>query len=716
MMIIRIIILFVFVVFSAAANISAQTGFGEIENEINKTLLKKDLRQAVREAENSPASDLKSLLRRLILYRRAADFEKVASTARQIIGRPDFKKNYYQTRDFLEVALKSEHFKDVETLRIFLQNIDFNSDIYGRFVKLCLPNKEACDVRGFDAWLAQKSSEAEKSSNGYYSAELEWTSRQIDWRRQFGLDEKEITSRFSEKVRNNPTDLEAALQYLRYFNSSADLQWLAENFSSPQAYSYYELGERIGHLPDSLMPQTSNEAQPIRRVAVSFLLKSLETPFNEKDVTLIHSYRLRYVSVAPNIKNYEKQLRFWTKQALAENYKNIGEAQNAQPLVEELMKLDKSDIISSTPAYLAGAVQSSSGARAVESEILRQQALRQDSYEYWQERVSYYYGRNEPELMFSSYMQAFAAVPFDPANGDLKGMRIYFILRFADFAESKFGQNSNEAVSEDWSPENKRRHQFWKDAENFLRGEFEKNKLNVKYSYELGQIIAENDFDNLADEILSKNPEILTNAARNGLLMGYDRLLSVFLQSENVPQAKKDAIFDELLKIADRTEVRKAWVMFELFCQEEARKYHAKLIPLLEKHFAKSLAFVKTYKRSDDEDGDFSNLPNKYGESLFHIYLAANDRKSAEKLLPDGYYSYNYGIKALIENAARNGAFDEAAQYWKMKANLNRQDLEGLSYLKSFPALAQNLREFYTQMKTAEPNSPIPDAALQILK
>jgi hypothetical protein len=700
-------------VFSAVVNVSAQTAFGDIESEINKTLLKKDLRQAIKEAENSSSNDLKSLLRRLVLYRRAADFEKVASTARQIISRPDFKKNYYQTRDFLETALKSENFRDLETLRIFLQTVEFNNDVYGRFIKLCLSNKAACDIRGFDAWLALKASETEKPSNENYSEEFTWTARQIDWRRQFGLDDREITIRFSENVRNNPADLEAALQYLRYFHSSADLQWLAENFSSKQAYSYYELGERIGRLPDSFPPQPADETMPVRRVAVRFLLKSLETPFNEKDVALIHSYRLRSVSVQPQIKNYEKQLRFWTKEALAENYKNVGEAQNAQPIIEELTKLDKSDIISATPSYLAGAVQDASGARAVESEILRQQALRQDSYEYWFERISYYDGRNEPELMFSSYMQAFAAIPFDPANGDLKGMRIYFINRFAYLAESTFGRNSNKAVSEDWSAEEKRKHQLWQDAENFLRAEFGKTTANVKYSYELTKVIAEKDFDNLADEILSKNPEILIKAANADLLISYDPLLEIFLESENVSQAKKDAVFDELVKIADRADVKKAWVLFELLGQE-SRKNSAKLVPIFEKHFAKSLEFVKNYKPTEDDD--FSGLPKKYGENLFRLYVAANDRKSAEKLMLNGYYSYNYGIKALIENAARSGAFDEALRYWKMKANLNRQDLEDLSYLKRFPPLAQSLREFYAEMKTAEPNSPVPDAALQILK
>jgi hypothetical protein len=714
----RSIFLLVFALFTAAAaSAPAQTRSGDIENDVTKTLLKKDLRQAVREAESSTANDLNSLLRRLTLYRRAANFEKVAQTARQIIGRPDFNKNLYQTRGFLEFALSSEYFQDAETLRFFLQNAGFNENIYARFVKICLQNKTACDVRGFDAWLAQKAAETEKSSAPDFSDKFYWTFRQIDWRRQFGLDVREITNRFVENVRNDPADLEAALVYLKFFTTSADLEWLAENFSSPQAYSYYEIGERIGNLQFSFpSPASTDEPLQVRRAAVRFLLKSLETPFNEKDVSLIYAYRLRYTSIPPKIGNYEKQLRFWTKEALAENYKNIGEAQNAQPLVEELTKLDKSDILSETPSFLAGAVQDASGARVVESEILRQQALRQDSYQYWQERIAYYDGRNEPELVFSSYLQAFSAVPFDPVNGDPKGMRIFFIRHFADFAERKFGQNSNEAVSEDWSPENKRRHQFWKDAESFLRGEFEKTKQNVKYSYELGQIIAENDFDNLADEIVGKNPEILTNAANAGLLMGYDRLLGIFLESENVSPAKKDAVFDELLRIADRTEIKKAWVIFELFTHEGSQKYHAKLVPLFEKHFAKSLEFAKAYKPTEDDDGDFSKLPEKYAEPLFHIYLAANDRKSAEKLLFAGYYSLNYGIKALIGNAARQGAFDEALRYWKLKANLNRLDLEDLDYLKRFPVFAQSLREFYTQMKTAEPYSPVPALALQILK
>jgi hypothetical protein len=518
--------------------VCAQNRFSDIEDDVNKMLLKKDLRQAIKEAETAPANDLESLLRRLTLYRRAANSEKIALTVRQIIERPDFKKNYYQSRGFLEAALRSENFQDVPTLQLYLQKVEFNENIYARYVKLCSQNKTACDVEGFDRWLGEKDAEAEKSSKQYFSDNYGWANRRIGWRKQFGLDYAELTNKIVEAVRRDPADLEAALRYAAFFRDSTDLHWLAENFSSQFAYGFYELGDRIGHLPDYSLATDAAEAQAVRRIAVRLLLKSLEMPFNEKDVLLIYSYKLRFVSVQPKIGNYEKQMRFWTKQSLAENYKNLGEPQSAQPIVEELTKLDKSDILSDNPTYLAGAVQAASGARAVESEILRQQAARQDSYDYWQERIAYYYGRNEPELMFSSYMQAFAAVPIDLAKEDSDGTRIFYVRRFADFVRSNFGQNASKTISEDWSTEDKRRYQRWKDAETFLRNEFEKTKPDIKYSYELAQIITANEFADLADEILAKSPEIITSAASRGLLNSSDRLLRTFLKSENIPAGR----------------------------------------------------------------------------------------------------------------------------------------------------------------------------------
>jgi hypothetical protein len=108
-------------------------------------------------------------------------------------------------------------------------------------------------------------------------------------------------------------------------------------------------------------------------------------------------------------------------------------------------------------------------------------------------------------------------------------------------------------------------------------------------------------------------------------------------------------------------------------------------------------------------------LPRNYAYRLFGVYLVAGQRKPAGKLITDGYYNYREGMNALLFNAARDGAFEEALGYWKIKANLDRQDLADLQYLKSFPALARKLRDFYKQLKAAEPDSAIPDIALQLL-
>jgi hypothetical protein len=718
----RNLFIFVFaILFGAAVNVPAQQYFADVENEVTKTLLKKDLRQAVKEAESSSGNDLNSLLRRLTLYRRAGNFEKAAQTIRQIVERPNFKEKKYQTGSFIEGVLGSEYFRDPKTIQLYLQKAGLSDFLYDKFVRLCTADRAGCDVQDFDRWLgqmafeAEKSPEADKNAVGYYSEKYAWRGRRIDWRRKLGLDYGELTSRFLEDVRENPSDLAAAMRYIGYFRSSADALWLAENFTSDAAFGYYEVGRQLGE--QSSYEQNPEERRQLGKLAVRFLLKSLATPYNPKaEAALLGKYRYYAVSMpSPKVINHEKQLRYWTKESLAENYKRIGEPQNAQPIVEELMSMDKSDIDETGSPRLAGAVQAASGARVVESEILRQQAARQDSYLYWNERIGYYEGRDEPELVFGSYMQGLAAVPFNLSDERSIGGRIFFIRQFADFVDEDFGQNANKEPEDDWDEHDRRRHQFWKEAESFLRGEFEKTKSNLKYSYELVEVLEDEDFDRLTGEILRNNPELLSGAARRGFLEA--ELLGEFLADEKIPAAKKDALFDELLKIADAADIRFAWKTLDAFSSAAAGQYAARQVPFFEKMFARSLAFDKTYKppKDDSDEDDFSNLPRNYAYRLFGVYLVAGQRKPAGKLITDGYYNYREGMNALLFNAARDGAFEEALGYWKIKANLDRQDLADLQYLKSFPALARKLRDFYKQLKAAEPDSAIPDIALQLL-
>lgn len=709
----------IFILFVVTAtNVFAQANFWEVESEITKILLKKDLRQTIKEAEATSANDLDSLLRRLSLYRRAAESEKFGLTVKQISKSADFAKNRYRINEFVSSALKDELFRDIETLQIYLQNFEFNGDIFHKFTNLCLQNKTGCDAGGFDRWLAQKAAETEADKDSFYgvSPNFDWTVTRINWRERLGLDNTEILNQIAEDVRKNPADLETALRYLKIFRNSQEIASLAEIFSSKRAFDYYELGETISNNADYSL-QSADEKQNLRRIAVSFLQKSLSLPFDNEDARLINIRKFRFASVQPRIGNYEKQLRFWTKTELAETLKNLGEPQNAQPIVEELAAMDKSDIMTENVSYLAGMVQSASGARAVESKILREQAARQDSYEYWQERVSYYHGRNEPERVFDAYRQALGVVPFDLSNKRSSEMRLYFIRSFAYFVREKFERYGDDD-SENLSEEEKLKQSFRKDAENFLRNEFEKTKSDIRYSYHLAEIIEDNKFKKLTDEILSRNSELLVNAAKMDLVNSLDDLLDSFFKIETLSQEKKDSVFEQIIKIAENKAAKSAWIICEaIIGVEENLRYAARVIPILLKNLKIAENKFNLSKRSDDDYSDLNGLRGKYIETLFSAYLSANDWKSAEKVFLENYPIVSiYSLDRLIWSAVKNGAFNDAVRYWKIKANADRRNLENLSSLVRYPAVAERLREFYKQMKVDEPNSPIPDIALEKLK
>ncbi len=56
---------------------------------------------------------------------------------------------------------------------------------------------------------------------------------------------------------------------------------------------------------------------------------------------LIRERVLMRFSIAPRVKDWEKQLRFWTKQHLAETYRSTNQPHAAQTLIEELVALRK---------------------------------------------------------------------------------------------------------------------------------------------------------------------------------------------------------------------------------------------------------------------------------------------------------------------------------------------------------------------------------------
>ncbi len=128
---------------------------------------------------------------------------------------------------------------------------------------------------------------------------------------------------------------------------------------------------------------------------------------------------------------------------------------------------------------------------------MSEQGLRQNSYEYWRERIAYYHGRKETERVFDAYRQALAAVPFNLADEQSSGNRLFFIRSFADFAEDEFSFYANKKA-DDSSDEEKRKLRFWLESEDFLRNEFEKTKSNLRYSSKLAVIIKDKEFKKTA--------------------------------------------------------------------------------------------------------------------------------------------------------------------------------------------------------------------------
>lgn len=687
-------------------------------------LLRKGLREAIREVESKPANDVYSLILRLALYRRAVNNAKIASTIRQIIALDSASTPRYEYVDRMRNALYDEHFADVETLQAFLK-FDFNDDIYGKLVRLCTDDHQRCDIEGFDRWLESKAEEYAAQRAAQLAAQThivigrerwEWIRRQIAWRKMSALDADEIIDRLADRLRNEPDNLDSALIYLQFARTIEEIEWIEATFASGQAYDLFELGQAV-HRESGYIQQPGIDRVRMNRIAIRLLEKSLDTAFDEKDISLMYSRRLFMASVTPTIRNFEKQLRFWTRSALAEALIASGRTREAQLIAEELMSLDFSDIISTRPGMLAGTAQAASGARVIESKILREQAEREDSSEYWFERIAYYQGRKEPELVFDAYLRSFDAVPFNISNERSIEDRLHRISRFARFARSDYRYSLDEATSRDYQKREMIENRFTSEATRFLRREIETTQGNFRYLFELVEIIGNARFDHLLDEAIGRRSDLLIFAAKNDLLSSTSSSLRWFFSSETIDGEHKDRVFHQLCRIGEGKNVEKARLLLEALSRiSEKPEYASRLIPILEKNLKVSESRARRTRSPEADAGKTAEMRNRYLGILFDSYLQNNNRAAAEKLLRGHpYLAETFRIDSLIFAARRNGEFDDVVRYWKMKADLDRRNLYQLSILRDIPSVADRLREFYKQMKIDEPDSPVPDIALGVL-
>lgn len=655
----------------------------EMQRDITRLLLERDAGEVANQlALEPPAQSVLPLLRRLNLFARAGHRARALDALNQLAAASDLPP----VRERWLVATVVKEIigqQDFAALKVYYERL-MPVDMEGAETFLRLWEREG-DTREIDAWLAERTLQHE-----------DWFQLRIHWRTKLGT-VNELLDTLAADVRRHPQDLSLVFRYLQA-NALAghpqDVSWLGSIFetwlgkeAAPGiAFETYEVGARLrGELPE---------------VSVKLLERSLGLPFTERDMQLIRERFIMRSQLPPRVKNWEKQLRFWTKQQLAEAYRSTNRSQAAQPLIEELVRLkEDDDILPEDVHHLAGAVQSQSGMRVVEAKILSDEATRRESAQYWTERARYYKGRKEYDVVMETYEQALHEFPLQLQDRESVVARLSLLREFAVFALSRYGGNEG----------NREAHRA--RMKEVLRREFAAVPPENLYAFGVARIITDNEFDldDLKESLLVKEREVLRRllAARSEWALEERGLIEDIVCRESVAPQAKLAYWKQLEDLATSGAASRSYQLADvlLSCHEPGRA-----IPLLN-------GFLKRVRERRGEEDTF--WEGQAADNLFTAYLAAGEWRAAEKMLRERGDSTGgqlmSDLSSLAVSAARAGDTDDAVRFWSMKANLDRRRLDGLSELALTKA-REPLRGMYERMKKRDPLTFIPDQALRILQ
>lgn len=241
------------------------------------------------------------------------------------------------------------------------------------------------DADEIDRWLSER--------EGPYSDA--WFLTRIDFRRRRGTLDK-LIDELAAQVRAKPKLLEPAVRYLsavkHVYVQNYDVRWLSEVCRPTTAYEKFQLAGELSNL--------------IPRFAIALLVQSLATPFADKDQqAMVERMRARSRVTKPDPPSWEETIRDLTKHRLMLLYKDEGEPQNAQKLLEELTA-KYPDGLPSELAQTAGQIQAQSGARVIEGRIRQAEWENKDSADYWLQRAKCFVGRKEPDEAIKAFEAA----------------------------------------------------------------------------------------------------------------------------------------------------------------------------------------------------------------------------------------------------------------------------------------------------------------------
>lgn len=499
-----------------------------------------------------------------------------------------------------------------------------------------------------DAWLAARVAAAPDHDA--------WPRLRLRWRTSRGTADALLAALRAE-VEAAPADAGRALRFIRLVTGAGprlDLGWVGETCRPATAHAAFELGDAL--------------LRGCPRGAIPLLLRSLELPVTPADrEALGQAMRMASAMPRPDDFDWTPWLRAWTEQALARAYLETGQARLAQPHVERATALAK-DLDGFADYGLAGQVQAASGQRVVEGRLLREEAAREGSVEYWEERARYYGGRGELEQAITACERALELPP-----GPYPRCGLVFTLA------GLLGRARGEAA-----------------AVELLRGELERATPG---SAEAGRYVWHLLVERPAGTISAEDP-LLARHLEAAAEWGHaeERLVWRLLE----PRAGRAARVERLARLTRGAHptraLRLGWSLTRV--QEPAAA-----LPFLEDAVARL------------EDG------NERRHAAFELFGAHLDRgawRDAERTWPAaraqlGPDELGDWAGRLAACAAKAGALDDAVRLWGARANLDLADLRGMDELVRLGA-GPRLRTHYEALRARAPDSDAVRAALAALR
>lgn len=711
----------------SAASASGQN-FYEFQNELTQTLLKTDVGELADQVAEEPASDIYGLSKQIEIFERAGHETRARQAVLKMLDAPDAAPNYHTIKN----ALRKYSYDDAAIWKTFYERVEKPQNEQEDEFKFLEKWEKSANLDRIETWLVER-----------YDADKNWFDILFGWREKHNRADA-MRARYCEEIQTNfaakMNDIDVAEKTLARAPMCRNFDLFAQNYNSSNAFDNYWFGSKIYFGAKAV----GDNIERARRydIAVRLLRRSLELPYQKSDGDKICGVAWRYSQMPPFVRNFnpEKQIRFWTKSRLAELYKEAAQPQLAQPIVEELSAMDKTGIVQDDPNRLAGAVQAASGQRAVEARILREEATRRDSSVYWLERVQYYEGRSEPQLVAQTYAQALDALPYvanqmpktlrfsysDVSHENGNAHRLHLIGNYLNYfndlhgldcdkSEDEIEKGEPQPSGEKSSDEDRQKLRQCNQLEQFWRAELTRAANNYPYVGCLLEIANDSDLRHLTKETFTRNPELLARlfaAAANSYYYDTDYFITQVYENKKISRARKQSLWQQLETAASDGDLNRTYRVSEnMFKIGET----ARAIRLLQ------ICLQEMLPENDDDEFDrYEFTRGGLMSRLFDAYLQQGDWKIGEQILfadlKDAHLqTLQNSIGRIALAAAQKGAVDDAVRLWKLSANIDRREFKLLPEMAKTNAKTA-LQQFYTEMKRRDKNSIAPDKALALLQ